>query len=200
MINVISEARKELRRKANSKRQGITDGEIINEIRKPRKKVKSEKDLWERLGDLPPFLRTGGRYQKFIVDPNRIQRLCMNRNFFFPGYGARILNMECLTIIEANVALGMAEGKLRQLVLSKQFPTPLGKCYLHYNSNSYPAYTKREVLIYMHLLASMIGSPGTLNWWQINKEKVIPTLFAAREEIRKGLYEKGENKWKIRGK
>lgn len=198
MARVLSEARKKLREAALARRQDVTTHEMARDVRKKRDRVKSEKDVYHRLGELPPKLVTAGGYPKFVFDPNRVTRIQMDRTFFFPGYGARLMQMPCLTILEANVALGMSEGKLKQLIKDGDFPTPLGKCYTHWNSDAYPAYTPRELLIYMHLLASMIGSPESWNYWSSNRLRVVPQLHAAREQIKEAVYTKGERKWKIK--
>lgn len=197
---VKSEARKRLREAALARRQTVTTHEMQRDIKKKVWKVRVEKDVYQLLEEagMPLFQRTPGNYQKFVVDEARIKLIGRHRMFFFPGYGARIIEKRCLTVFEFNIALGLPEGRLKQWIKDGEFPTPIGKCHVsRTKGNAMPAYTIRECLVYSLLLAENIGSPETWDYWARFKGRVIPSLHAAREQILKAVYDNAEPKWKL---
>jgi hypothetical protein len=199
MAKVISEARKALREAALAKRQNRTEFEMVKYIQQKHYRLKSEKDLWLKLPDgQEGRVVSPSGYQKFVYNPDRLYALAGVREFFFPGYGARLFEKRCLTPIELNVALGLPMSKVKQWIIAKEFPPPLGLCYTSYKGEPIPAYTVREALTYMKLLADEVGQTEQIDYWTICKREISPILFAAHEQFKKIVFEDGNREWRLK--
>jgi len=193
MSQVIKEVRRALESKARSKRQGKTDLEMVDMIKGKKYRVRSEADLHERLPEGEPArLTSPSGYQKFVYSPERVKALGSVREFFFPGFGARLFEKKSLTHMELNVALGLPTGKLKLWIMRKEFPPPLGLSYTSFKGDPIPSYTIAESLTYAKILADELGQVENIDYWEIYRHGITPILFAAQEQMRKMVFEKGD--------